>query len=85
MAKLYYAEHVHIAKTQTQILTSYFGIGQESESESILESVSGNVNKPLGYLYLWPFSSAIISSLTKQVRVYEHLPLRERLVAASAG
>ena len=43
MAILYYAEHVHIAQTRTQIPTSYFCLGQESESES----VSGNVNEPL--------------------------------------
>ena len=40
---LYYAEHVHIAQTQTGIPTPYFFVGQESESES----VSGNVNEPL--------------------------------------
>ena len=37
----------HIAQTQTRIPTPYFCIGQESESESLLESVSDNVNEPL--------------------------------------
>ena len=47
MATLNYAEHVHIvAQIQTQIPTAYFCIGQESESDSVPESVSGNVNKP---------------------------------------
>ena len=45
MATLYYAEHVHIP--QTQIPTSYFCIGQESEYESLHESVSGE--------YFWRF------------------------------
>ena len=43
MATLYYAEHVHVAQTQTRIPTPYFCVGQESESES----VSGSVNEPL--------------------------------------
>ena len=46
MATLYYAEHVHIAQTWTQIPTPYFCVGQVSESESVPESVSGNVNEP---------------------------------------
>ena len=41
---LYYAEHVHIA--QTQIPTLYFCSGQEYESESKPESISGNINEP---------------------------------------
>ena len=45
MATLYYVEHVHI--TQTQIPTHYFCIGQESEYESVPESITGNVNEPL--------------------------------------
>ena len=45
-ATLYYAEHVHIALTRTRIPTSYLCIGQESESESVPESVSVNVNEP---------------------------------------
>ena len=47
MATLYYAGHVHIAQTRTQIPTPYFRMEQESESESLSESVYGNVNKPL--------------------------------------
>ena len=47
MATLYYAEHVHISQTPTRIPTSYFRMEQESESESVQESVYGNVNKPL--------------------------------------
>ena len=43
-ATLYYVEHVHIA--ETQIPTTYFCVGQISESES----VSGNVNEPLWIL-----------------------------------
>ena len=44
MATLSHAEHVHIV----QILTiPYFCVGQESESESAPECVSGNVNEPL--------------------------------------
>ena len=35
----------HIVQTWTQIPTSYYCVGQESESESVLESVSGNVNE----------------------------------------
>ena len=45
MATLYYAEHVHIAQTWTQIPTPYFCMGQESKSESVPEFVSGNVNE----------------------------------------
>ena len=45
MATLYYAEHV---QTQTQIPIPYFCIGQESESESVPESIFGNINEPLG-------------------------------------
>ena len=45
MATLYYAEHVHI--TQTQIPTPYFCVGQESEYESVPESITGNANEPL--------------------------------------
>ena len=45
MATYYYAEHVHIAQTRTWIPTSYFW--QESESEFVPESISGNVNEPL--------------------------------------
>ena len=41
---LYYAEHVHIA--QTQIPTLYFCSGQEYESESKPESISGYINDP---------------------------------------
>ena len=47
MATLYYTETVHIAQTQTQITIPYFCVGQESESESVPESISGNVNEPL--------------------------------------
>ena len=43
MVTLYYAEHIHITQTQTRIPTSYFCVGQESESESVPESISGNV------------------------------------------
>ena len=46
MATLYYAEYVHIAQTRTQITFPYFCVGQESESESIPESASDNVNEP---------------------------------------
>ena len=46
MATLYYGEHVHIAQTRTRIPIPYFCTGQESKSESLPESVSGNVNKP---------------------------------------
>ena len=41
------AEHVHIAQTRTRIPTPYFYVGQEFESVSVSESVSGNVNEPL--------------------------------------
>ena len=47
MATLYYAEYVLIAQTWTRIPTPYFCTGQESESESVPESVSDNVNEPL--------------------------------------
>ena len=46
MATLYYAEHVHIALTKTQIPAAYFSTGQEFEAEAIPKSVSGNVNEP---------------------------------------
>ena len=45
MATFYYAEHVHITQTRTQIPTPYFCLRQESESKES-ESVSGNVNEP---------------------------------------
>ena len=47
MATLYSTEHIHIAQTWAQIPTPCFYAGQESESQSILGSVSGNVNEPL--------------------------------------
>ena len=46
MTTLYYVEHVHIAQTRTWIPTPYFCKGQESESDSVPESISGNVNEP---------------------------------------
>ena len=39
----------HIAHTLTRIPFHYFCIGQESKSESIPESVTGNVNEPLKF------------------------------------
>ena len=48
MATLHYTEHAHIAQTQTRILTPYLFRGQESKSESVPESISGNVSEPLG-------------------------------------
>ena len=45
MATLHYAENVHIAQTLTRIPTVYFSLGQESES--VPQSVSGNINEPL--------------------------------------
>ena len=42
----------HIAQTRTRIPTLYFCTGQESESDSVPESVSGNVNEPLNACYL---------------------------------
>ena len=47
MATLYCIEYVHIAKTQTQIPTPYFCTGQESESVSVSESISGDVYESL--------------------------------------
>ena len=47
MGTLHCAEHVCIAQTWNRITTPYFCIGQESESISVSESVSGNINKPL--------------------------------------
>ena len=46
MAALYYAEHVNIAQAWSGIPTSYFCLGQETESESVPESVTDNVNEP---------------------------------------
>ena len=46
MATLYYTEHAYIEQTRTRIPTPYFCKGQESEFESVPESVSGNVNEP---------------------------------------
>ena len=43
----YYAEHVRIAQTRTLIPTPHFYLGQESEYESVPESVSGNANGTL--------------------------------------
>ena len=37
---------VQCEQTQTQIPTAYFCVGHESESESVLESVSGNGIEP---------------------------------------
>ena len=45
MATLYYAGHVHIAHSQTQIPTIYFC----TETESEYESVPDNLNEPLDY------------------------------------
>ena len=39
--------NIYIAQTQTWIPTPHFSIGQESESKTVTESVSGNVNEPL--------------------------------------
>ena len=47
MAILYHAEHIHIAQTWTRIPTPYFFTGQESKSQSVTQSVSGNVNESL--------------------------------------
>ena len=41
-----YFEQAHIAQTQTLIPTHYFCTGQESEFQSITESVFRNVNEP---------------------------------------
>ena len=49
MATLYCAEHVHVTQTRTRIPTPYFCIEQESESESLPVSESGNVNEPVDY------------------------------------
>ena len=46
MATLHYTEYVYIAQTHTQIPTPYFCMGQDSESESVPESVSGNIYEP---------------------------------------
>ena len=43
MATLYYAEHVHIVQTRTQIPNPYLCIGQ-----SVPKFVSGKVNETLG-------------------------------------
>ena len=43
---LYYEEHVHIVQTQIRIPVPYFCTGQESQCESVPESVFGNVNEP---------------------------------------
>ena len=47
MAVLHNTENVHIAQTRTRIPTPYFWKEQESEFESVPESVSCNVNEPL--------------------------------------
>ena len=49
MATFYYAVHVFIAQTWTwtRTPTPYFCTRQESEFESVPESVSGNVNESL--------------------------------------
>ena len=46
MATLQYAENVHRLRLGG-IPTPYSCVGQELESESVPESVSGNVNEPL--------------------------------------
>ena len=38
---------LHIAQTRTSIPTPYFLLGRESESQSVPESLSYNVNEPL--------------------------------------
>ena len=47
MATLHYAEYFHIACTWIQIPTPHCCTGQDSESESVPESVSSNVNESL--------------------------------------
>ena len=47
MATSYYVEHVHIVQIRAQIPTPYVCIAQESESESLPVSESGNVYKSL--------------------------------------
>ena len=62
---MYYAEHVHIAQTRTQIPFLYFCTGQVSESEFVPESVSGNVNEPLIVKHFWYF---VIISFVNQIQ-----------------
>ena len=50
MATLYYAEHVHITQTWTQIPTPYFNIGQESKSESVPVCDSRCLNHNVQYI-----------------------------------
>ena len=40
-------KYVHIAQTQTRILTPYFCTQQESKSVSVSETICGNVNASL--------------------------------------
>ena len=61
MATLYCAEHVHIAQTRAQIPTICFWTGQESESDSVPYSVSGNANEPS----VWTHPEAAIDSHEK--------------------
>ena len=64
MATLYYAEHVHIAQTLTWIPTPYFCVGQEYyNSMPISESISGNVDEPLGFIYIRAKANAKATSL----------------------
>ena len=69
MATLYYPEHFTLHRLKSLVPTPYFCIVQESESESMPESVSGNVNEALDVradntLFLNPASGKLFEPLT---------------------
>ena len=69
MATLYYKEHVHIAQTQTQIPIPYFCREQESECESVPESIFGNINEPLGKRNYYSLVKLFVHTGVKSVEV----------------
>ena len=77
MATLYIVlcrTYIHTAQIRTRIPPTYFYIGQESNSESVPESVSGNVNEPLvcklfvGFTNLLQLILTILKDINDTVR-----------------
>ena len=64
----------HIVQTWTQIPTLYFCTGQESESESVSESVSGNVNEPLHVCHFITFRCMNRASRKNSIASTPRLP-----------
>ena len=78
MTTLYYAEHTHATQTQTRIPTPYFCTGQESESESVPESISGNVNEPLQQLKRYKKKLLVVMAYS-YCRIQTRIPTRTQI------